>query len=82
MACDNDLLLCASDLRYADLKNIRLQGHDGNWELPESCVPPKDTDSYLLNTPRGNPDLATDAELWGWDLDEDILNKVQFPVRK
>lgn len=80
-ACNNNLLLSATALKYSDLRKIRLAGDDDNWVMGDSCVPPWDAHLYVTESPLGNPHLDTDAEMWGWDLDYDVENKVQFPER-
>lgn len=61
-ACDNDVLLDAKALAYKDLREIRLKGDDDNWDLPDSCARPGDVGWFGLN-----PNLDTDAEMWGWE---------------
>lgn len=80
-ACNDNRLLEAGALKYTDLRTIRLVGNDEDWSLDDSCVGPEDACLYVDNPPVGNPKLQTDAEMWGWDLDEDIANKRKFPPR-
>lgn len=60
-ACGNATLLEAKALEYKDLKGITIDV-DGCWSMPESCAKPEDAWQSIY----GNPDLKTDAELWGW----------------
>lgn len=67
-ACCNDRLLEAPALTYKDLRDIDIDVTEceSDWDLPDSCLPPERADEHL-NEIIGNPGLATDAELWGWE---------------
>jgi len=70
--CENDKLLSASDFQYKDLRTIQIEGHESNWDLPDSCVSPDeltfhDNCTFSERLRFGNPKLQTDAEMWGWD---------------
>jgi hypothetical protein len=63
LVCNNEVLLQARALKYSDLRDVKLEGDDANWDLPDSCARPEDADSRLA----ANPNLDTDAEMWGWE---------------
>lgn len=64
--CDNDKLLDASTLTYKDLRSIRLESDDRLWLVSDSCEKPEHAGVYTQGRLFGNPQLLTDAELWGW----------------
>jgi DNA repair photolyase len=66
-ACNNETLLNAQALQYSDLRKIEIVSYEAGWDLEDSCARP-DEARYHHAT---NPDLKTDAELWGWELYED-----------
>ena len=66
-ACNNDVLLDARALAYKDLRNIKLVGDDANWDLKGSCARPEDAGDWRDNWTACNPNLDTDAEMWGWE---------------
>ena len=84
-ACRNEKLLEASALQYKDLRSIKLiqsvsadatlpngtKIHSDGWNWEDSCYHPNDAHLYVDMAPIGNPDLMTDAEMWGWELSED-----------
>ncbi len=80
-ACDTPALLEASALQYKDLRSIHLKGDGYSWVLEDSCTMPEYAEWYITQAPRGNPirfneaagnpQLQTDAEMWGWELVED-----------
>lgn len=77
MACDNDTLLEARALQYKDLREIILvEPEDGwDWSIPESCEHP----SKVRYADACNPNLVTDAEMWGWpDLETVVNNKMDI----
>jgi len=62
-ACQNETLLQAKALEYKDLRSECIMGHfPEDWNLDESCCTP----SEVCIGPWWNPDMQTDAELWGW----------------
>jgi DNA repair photolyase len=63
-ACGNETLLQAKALEYKDLRETRIEGHfPDDWAIVGSCLSPEE----VRDGPWWNPDMKTDAELWGWD---------------
>jgi DNA repair photolyase len=60
-ACNNEILQEARALTYKDYRSIRLQGDDANWDMADSCARPE----LVGQSPARNPDLVTDAVMWG-----------------
>jgi len=67
-ACDNEMLLQAKALGYKDYREIVLKGNLEGWGMAESCPQPD-----KANMRGCNPNLATDAELWGLPPVDDVL---------
>lgn len=62
--CENETLLAATALEYKDLREITIEGHfPCDWDWPGSCLSP----NRARKGPWWNPDMQTDAELWGWN---------------
>lgn len=61
-SCRNEVLQQAKALEYSDLTSIHLEGREEDWAIKDSCARP-DQEGFNLNM---NPDLETDAEMWGW----------------
>jgi hypothetical protein len=55
------------------MRSIQLDGaeDENDWSLEDSCYAPYEVYQYVDSAPVGNPDLQTDAEMWGWKLVED-----------
>ena len=68
-ACQNSKLLEADALKYKDYKDIKLSGDDSLWDLPDSCARP----TSIEKSRAANPNMVTDAELWGLKDLEDVL---------
>jgi len=62
-------LLEADALKYKDYKDIKLSGDDSLWDLPDSCARP----ISIEKSRAANPNMITDAELWGLKDLEDVL---------
>jgi DNA repair photolyase len=71
-ACRNVVLLSAKALQYKDYCSVRLEGREEDWQLLDSSPLPE------CAKERGrNPNLATDAELWGLpSLDEVLMARM------
>lgn len=62
--CEDATLLQAKALGYKDLREIRIDGSfPEDWDWPGSCLRPEE----VRKGPWWNPDMKTDAEMWGWD---------------
>ena len=66
--CNSELLLSAKALKCADYRErLAVAGDAADWLLPDSCAKP----SLVKKSRAANPDMMTDAELWGWgDISE------------